>query len=424
MPSSEVVAAVERAHRAEWGIILAGVARLLDGDVGAAEECTQEAFVAALESWEAPPSSPGGWLTTVARRRALDRLRRDVTLRRRLPALLERERDDEADPARMTDREGDVVGDGAFGDDRLRLVFTCCHPALSPEARSALTLRMCCGITTAEIARVFLTSEPTMAARLTRAKKKIAAAGIPFRVPTGDELPPRLDGVLTVIHLLGTAGHAAAGERLVRDELTDRALDLARTVNRLMPGEPEAWGLTALMECTVSRQPARTDAQGRLVLLEAQDRSRWDQAGVARGLAALDRGLALLTPQRRPGRFLLQGAIAAVHAEAPRWEDTDWPAVLALYDRLGSVWPTPVVAVNRAVALSFVAGPEAGLAALDAVDDDPALARYHYLPAARAELLQRCGRPADAAAAYRAAIALADPGPERNHLEARLAGLA
>ncbi len=410
--SAEVVAAVEQAHREEWGRVLATVARLLDGDLATAEECTQEAFEQALRTWgeRGVPRSPGAWLTTTARRRGLDRLRRETALRARLPDLV---LDEAADP---DDEEAAVAV-----DDRLRLVFTCCHPALAPESRTALTLRLVCGLTTDEIARAFLVPEPTMAARITRAKKKVTAAGIPSRVPADDELPERLDGVLTVIHLVFTAGHASPGPELVRADLVARALDLARVLAVLMPDEPEALGLLALLELTDARRAARADAAGRLVLLEDQDRSRWDRDAIARGDALVVRALRLTGPQRPPGRFLLQACIAGAHAEAPTWEATDWRATVLLYERLAEVWPSPVVEVNRAVAVSFADGPERGLALLDAVADDPALRSWHYLPAARADLLRRLGRREEAAAAYRAALALVSDGAERAFLRGRLA---
>jgi RNA polymerase sigma-70 factor (ECF subfamily) len=409
----EVAEAVERAHREEWGIVLAAVARLLDGDLATAEECTQEAFVAALETWGARgvPQRPGAWLTTTARRRALDRVRREAGMRARYPDLVRDEADPGADPA---EEETVVV------DDRLRLVFTCCHPSLAPEARVALTLRMVCGLSTPEIARAFLVPEPTMAARITRAKKKITAAGVPYRVPYGAELPDRLDGVLTVIHLVFTTGHAAQGPSLVRADLVERSLDLARVLAVLMPDEPEALGLLALLELTDARRDARVDPDGSLVLLEDQDRSRWDRARIEHGSAMLDRALLTARPGHPPGRFTLQAAIAAAHAESPSWAGTDWLVILALYDRLHATWPTPVVAVNRAVALSFASGPEAGLEALEPLRDDPALRAWHYLPAARADLLRRAGRADEAVSAYAEALALVPDGQERRFLERRL----
>ena len=416
--SVSVAAAVEQAHRTEWGAVLAAVARLLDGDVGTAEECTQEAFEAALRTWaeRGVPARPGAWLTTTARNRALDRVRREAAMRARYPDLVR----DEADPAEPPGWEEDDV----HLDDRLRLVFTCCHPALAPESRTALTLRLVCGLTTEEIARAFLVPEPTMAARITRAKKKIRVAGIPYRVPAADDLPERLDGVLTVIHLVFTAGYAAAGDSLVRADLVDRALDLARVLAVQMPREPEALGLLALLELTDARRAARADADGRLVVLEDQDRSAWDRAAITRGEDLLARSFALsLRSDAGPGRFLLQAAIAGAHDEAPSWAATDWPGIVLLYDRLRVVWPSPVVEVNRAVAVAFAVGLEAGLGLLDALSARADLRSWHYLPAARADLLRRLGRADEAATAYRAALALVPDGAEREFLLRRQAEL-
>jgi RNA polymerase sigma-70 factor (ECF subfamily) len=260
-----------------------------------------------------------------------------------------------------------------------------------------------------------------MAARLTRAKKKIAAAGVPYRVPGGADLPERLDSVLSVIHLAFTAGHASAGPALVRVDLVERALDLGRVLAGLLPDESEVLGLLALLELTDARRPARVDEAGELVLLEEQDRALWDRGALQRGDVLLGRALDLLGPSRAPGRFLLQAAIASVHAEAASWEATDWPAAVALYDRLAAVWPSPVVAVNRAVALSFAEGPAAGLTALDTIAPDPALREWHYLPAARADLLRRLGREAEAVEEYARALALAPEGAEARFLRRRLA---
>ena len=407
-----VAAAVEQAHRSEWGLVLAAVARLLDGDLATAEECTQEAFEAALRTWgeRGIPTRPGAWLTTTAKNRALDRGRRETAMRARYPDLVR----DEAEPE---PEEDDVLV-----DDRLRLVFTCCHPALAPEARIALTLRLICGLTTEEIARAFLVPEPTMAARITRSKKKIAAAAIPYRVPAVDDLPERLDGVLTVIHLVFTAGYTGAGDRLVRDDLVDRALDLARVLAVLMPEEPEALGLLALLELTDARRAARVDDVGRLVVLEDQDRSLWDAAAIARGDALLARGFTLaLRTDAPPGRFLLQAAIAGAHDEATSWAATDWAGIVMLYDRLRAAWPSPVVDVNRAVAVAFARSPEEGLAILDGLEGLAELRGWHYLPAARADLLRRLGRRDEAAGAYTAALALVSDGAERAFLRRRLA---
>ena len=413
--ADEVTTAVEQAHRTEWGLVLASVARLLGGDLATAEECTQEAFVAALETWGARgvPRSPGAWLTTTARRRAVDRVRREAGLRARYPDLVRDDVEVSADPSSSSE------GDPVVLDDRLRLVFTCCHPSLAPESRVALTLRMLCGVSTAEIARAFLVPEATMAARITRAKKKITTAGIPYRVPHGSELPDRLDGVLTVIHLVFTTGYAADGPDLVRTDLIERALDLARVLAVLMPDEPEALGLLALLELTDARRPARVDALGGLVVLEDQDRTRWNRPAIDHGVELLDRALLSTSPGHPAGRFTLQAAIAAVHAEARTWADTDWWVILALYDRLLLAWPTPVVMVNRAVALSFAMGADAGLADLDRLAAEPALRGWHYLPAARADLLRRAGRGPEAVAAYDEALVLVPEGQERVFLERR-----
>jgi RNA polymerase sigma-70 factor (ECF subfamily) len=409
-------AAVEAAHRREWAFVLAATARVVR-DLDIAEECVQDAYLAALDAWsrQGVPDNPAAWLTTAARRKALDVLRRDKTFRAKLGLLLEP--DPESQPS-----SGPA---GAIPDDRLRLVFTCCHPALAREAQVALTLRLVCGLTTAEIAGAFLVSEATMAARVTRAKKKIAAARIPYRVPPAAELPDRLDAVLTVIHLLYTTGHTApAGDRLVRDDLADRAIGLARMVAQLMPDEREARSLLALMLLSHARRAARLDDDGRLLLLSEQDRSRWDQCAIAEGTALVVSALRGAGRGGRPGRFALQAAIAAVHAEAPTYDDTDWPELLGLYDELLVAWPSPVVALNRAVALAMVAGPAAGLAEIAAIEQrDGRLAGYRYLPAAKADLLRREGRAVEAARAYQEALALADNEAERAFLAGRLAAL-
>ncbi|HEV8652499.1 MAG TPA: sigma-70 family RNA polymerase sigma factor [Actinomycetes bacterium] len=411
MTGVEVRRALAEAHRREWAFVVAATVRVT-GDLDAAEECVQDAFVAALATWaeRGVPANPGAWLTATARHRAVDVLRRAQTLRRKLPLLVGTE---QAAPDPADGEEASMIG-----DDRLRLVFTCCHPALAREAQVALTLRLVCGLTTAEIARAFLVSEPTMAARITRAKHKIAAARIPYRVPPAHELPDRLDAVLTVVHLLYTTGHTAPrGDALVRADLVERALDLGRMLHALMPDEREVRGLLALLLLTDARRATRTGADGRLLLLEEQDRSCWDKQAITEGrelvLGALRRG--------RPGRFALQASIAAVHAEAPTYAQTDWREVVGLYDALLAVWPSPVVALNRAVAVAMMDGPAAGLAVLDSVADDPRLAAYPYLPATRADLLRRLGRADEAARAYQAALSLATNRAERHFLARRLA---
>jgi RNA polymerase sigma-70 factor (ECF subfamily) len=319
---------------------------------------------------------------------------------------------------------GDLVDEGTPGaqipDDRLRLIVTCCHPALDRSAQVALTLRLMCGLSTAEVARAFLVGEATMAARITRAKKKIAVARIPYRVPAAAELPGRVDAVLTVVHLLFTTGHTApAGEELVRRDLIERSVELARMLRRLLPQDPSVAGLLALLLLTDARRETRTATDGRLLLLEEQDRGRWDRGAIAEGAALVREALRA----RPPSRYALQAAIAAVHAESPTWNDTDWREVLALYDVLTRLWPSPVVALNRAVALGFARGAAAGLAALDALAAEPQLAGYGYLPAARADFLRRLGRIGEAREAYEEALLLTENTVEREFLERRLQGV-
>jgi RNA polymerase sigma-70 factor (ECF subfamily) len=414
-PGDESSAAVADAHRREWAFVLAATARVA-GDIDLAEECVQDAYVAALDVWsrQGVPRNPGAWLTTAARRRAIDALRRDRTLRGKLPLLIE-----PAAPVAASSPPPAPAGeDDVIPDDRLRLVFTCCHPALAREAQVALTLRLVCGLTTTEIAQAFLVPEPTMAARVTRAKKKISAARIAYRVPGAAELPDRLDAVLTVVHLLYTTGHMApAGENVVRGDLVERAIDLARMLRSLMPDEREVRGLLALLLLTDARRATRADADGRLLLLADQDRSRWDRAAIAEGLALVPGALR----GGRPGRFALQAAIAALHAEAPSYAETDWRQIVQLYDVLLAAWPSPVVMLNRAVALALAEGPEAGLAQIQELERDGRLAGYRYLPAAKADLLRRLGRREEAAQAYRAAMALTENSAERDFLGRRIA---
>jgi RNA polymerase sigma-70 factor (ECF subfamily) len=419
--------AVANAHRHEWAFVLAATARVA-GDIELAEECVQDAYVAALDTWtrDGVPSNPGAWLTVAARRKALDAHRRDRTLRTKLPLLVE-EPEPAADTAADfgTDDSGDVAGRGfweseAIQDDRLRLVFTCCHPALAREAQVALTLRLVCGLTTAEIAQAFLVPEATMAARMTRAKKKIAAARIAYRVPAPAELPDRLDAVLTVVHLLYTTGHSApSGSSLVRADVLDRSIELTRLLARLMPDEREVRGLLALLLLTDARRAARTGPDGRMLLLEEQDRSTWDRQVIAEGLDLVVRALR----GGRPGRFALQAAIAGLHAEAPSFAETDWPQLLQLYDELLRVWPSPVIALNRTVVVSMVDGPAAALDDVELLERDGRLDNYRYLPATKADLLRRLGRTAEAAQAYQRALTLADNTQERDFLTRRLTDL-
>lgn len=378
-------------------------------DLDEAEEAVQDAYLQALERWarDGVPDRPGAWLTTVARRTALNGVRHREVLRRKLPLLVEPEAAEPPEPA------------GPIPDDRLRLVFTCCHPALAQEAQIALTLRLVCGVATADIAHAFLVPEPTMAARITRAKKKIAAASIPYAVPAAADLPARVSVVLTVVHLLFSAGHTAAtGAGLVRDELTGRALDLARLLRALLPADTEVAGLLALLLVHQARRATRTDAAGRLLRLEDQDRARWD-AGL---IAEADRLVVEALKSGPPGRFSVQAAIAALHAQAPSYAETDWPQILVLYDVLLGLWPSPVVALNRAVALSMVDGPAAALAEVARLESGGRLAGYRYLPATKADLLHRLGRDAEAAEAYRAALELSDNAAEQEFLAARLSG--
>ncbi len=378
-------------------------------DLDLAEECVQDAYAKALTGWaaEGVPSNPGAWLTTVARNRALDLRRRDETLTRSLPLLVI----DRID-AGPEDSSMDQVA-----DDRLRLIFTCCHPAIAEEAQVALTLRLLCGLTTSEVARAFLVSEPTMAARLTRAKRKIATARIPYRVPPDAELSARIDAVLTVVHLLFTTGHTApSGADLVRRDLIERSLDLARMLRALLPKDADVAALLALILLTDARSAARVTDDGRMLLLADQDRSQWDRKAIAEGVVLVREALR----RRPPGRFALMAAIAAVHAEAPSWDDTDWREVVVLYDLLTTIWPSPVVALNRAVAVGLADGPAAGLEALDELGAEPQLAGYGYLAAARADFLRRLGRTDEAGLAYEEALLLTENQVERDFLEGRL----
>jgi RNA polymerase sigma factor (sigma-70 family) len=388
--------------------VLAAAVRVT-GDIDLAEECVQDAYGQALASWPTSgvPAKPGAWLTTVARRRAIDLLRRHATQDRSLPRLVER-----------VDMPGPDEADvPEIADDRLRLIFTCCHPAIAPDSQVALTLRLLCGLTTGEVARAFLVAEPTMAARITRAKKKIVDARIPYQVPPVEELPARIDAVLTVVHLLFTTGHTApAGADLIRRDLVERSLDLARMLRSLLADDADVAGLLALILLTDARRPTRIGPEGQLVLLADQDRTAWDHAAISEGVGLVREALR----RRPPGRFALMAAIAAVHSEAPTWQATDWREIVGLYDLLVQIWPSPVVALNRAVAVGLADGPEAGLAALDALAGEPTLAAYSYLAASRADFLRRLGRTAEARLAYQEAILLSENDVERDFLTGRL----
>jgi RNA polymerase sigma-70 factor, ECF subfamily len=408
--------AVDLAFREEWGRVVATLIRVT-GDWDLAEECAQDAFAMALRRWPADgvPRRPGAWLTTAARNRAIDVLRRRTVGAAKLREVAALSVDQASGPSAAFEPETDHSG---VPDDRLRLMFTCCHPALSLEARVALTLRTLAGLTTAEIARAFLSSEATMAKRLVRAKQKIRDAGIPYRVPPAHLLPERLPGVLGVVYLLFNEGYAAtAGADLIRQGLAAEAIRLGRVLARLMPSEPEASGLLALMLMHDARRAARLDADGEIVTLEDQDRSLWDAASISEGVAVLEDALR----HGRPGPYQVQAAIAACHVTAAGAADTDWAQIALLYGQLARFLPTPVVELNRAVAVGMADGPSAGLVLAEALEESGRLSGYHLLPATKADMYRRLGRAEEAAACYREALELASTDAERRYLARRLA---
>jgi RNA polymerase sigma-70 factor, ECF subfamily len=407
LDAAEAVAAV---YRSDWGRIVATLIGLV-GDFDLAEEAAQEAFAVAVEQWRDSgiPEFPRAWIVQTARHKAIDRIRRKARFEEKLEAY--------ATSGLVRTVEEPDYDTGEIPDDRLRLIFTCCHPALAPEAQVALTLRTLCGLETGEIARAFLVPEATMAQRLVRAKRKIRDAGIPYIVPDTKDMAARLDAVLTVIYLVFNEGYSATAGPLVRTDLCAEAIRLGRLVRSLMTAQPsaEATALLALMLLHDARRDARIDAAGDLVVLDDQDRGRWHRRQIAEALPLVEESF-----RGRPGPFALQAAIAAAHCQALRPQDTDWPEIVRLYDLLERVQPSPIVSLNRAVAVAMMNGPRSGLALIDALSANDDLANYHLLHAARADLLRRIGSPAEAAESYLRALALVTNASERRYLERRL----